>query len=908
MCPSESAVLDFVEGSLQGAEAETFHQHLDTCQTCQRLVAEVARAENPSLPPPAIARGDTLERFLILDELGRGGMGVVYAAFDPQLDRKVALKLLRPDARGAPAADQRRRLLKEAQALARLSHPHVVRVYEAREVGDQVFVVMELVEGQTLGQYLARPRPWREVLDVFLKAGHGLHAAHRAGLVHRDFKPENVLIGKDGRVAVTDFGLARLEPLDPSLHPEPEPVPTPRPTSRDTPTGEFQRPLTRTGAVLGTPAFMAPEQWDGAPADPRSDQFSFCVALHQGLYGARPFAGQSTADLKQAVKAGQVQPPPRGARVPSRLRRALLRGLSVSPQDRFPSMEALLSELSRNPFQRWRAPLGLAAALGLFAVGAALGAFRTDAAVLCRGGERKLQGAWDAARKAKVREALLSDRSPYAGGVWIGVERELDKYATQWVEMHNEACEATRVRREQSETLLDLRVTCLERRARDLEALTNLFIHAREQATKNAVQAVYGLPPLKQCAETDALAAQVPPPQDGRVAEQVKRLHGQLSEVRALMASNRFEPALQLAQEAAAEARTVEHAPTRAEVFFLLGTLRTRRGDGQPAEEALFEAALAADAGRHDRLAALARIELIRVRGELLNRFSSVEPSIREARATLQRFGSDADMESTLETNIAGALNAQEKCEEAQQHLTSALTLADKAYSPDDPRRAQILHNMGNSLHCLGKLDDALRRHGEALRLRERTFGPHHPEVAFSLSKIGNVLFTQQKFDDAHTNHLRALEIREQSLGTDAVLVGQALVNVGVDLIELKRNQEGREYFRRGLALYEKELGADSPWLAHPLINLGHVELDLGDAEEAVRVSARAIQLLAGRDDELMAVARFNLARALRKAGKDPRRAKELAKEARAYYARRPGARPVDMKTIDDWLADEHAL
>ncbi|HVE86942.1 MAG TPA: protein kinase, partial [Myxococcales bacterium] len=460
MCPSESLVLDFIEGALEGPEAEAFHQHLDGCAGCQRLVAEVARAE--AAPEPQ--RGDTLDRFLILGELGRGGMGVVYAAFDPQLDRKVALKLLRPDAGAAAslaAGEQRRRLLKEAQALARLSHPHVVRVYEAREVGDQVFVVMELVEGTTLGEWLReRARPWREVLEVFVKAGHGLHAAHRAGLVHRDFKPENVLIGKDGRVLVTDFGLARVESMEQTPG-------TARPAVTAIADPDA---LTRSGALVGTPAFMAPEQWEGAFADARSDQFSFAVALHLGLYGCRPFDGDRTADLRKAVLSGQVPPAPRGSHVPRWVRRSLLRGLSVTSSDRFPSMAEMLSELSRNPLQRWRAPLAAAAAVLLVAAGAALGAFRTDPrALLCKGAEQKLAGAWDAPRKAAVQQALLQAHSPYAKDVWAGVERTLDDYAAAWVAMQRDACEATRVRGEQSEAMLDLRGQCLERRARDLE-------------------------------------------------------------------------------------------------------------------------------------------------------------------------------------------------------------------------------------------------------------------------------------------------------------------------------------------------------------------------------------------------------------------------------------------------------
>ncbi|HYV49015.1 MAG TPA: serine/threonine-protein kinase [Myxococcaceae bacterium] len=903
MCPSESLVLDFVEGALEGEEAEAFHQHLDHCQSCQRLVAEVARAESS----PAPQRGDRLDRFLILGELGRGGMGVVYAAFDPQLDRKVALKLLRPDASASHVepAEQRRRLLKEAQALARLSHPHVVRVYEAREVGDEVFVVMELVEGQTLGEWLRAPgRSWREVLDVFLKAGGGLEAAHRAGLVHRDFKPENVLIGKDGRVLVTDFGLARVESVD-------QTPATARLAATAVAVAERGdlRPLTRTGALVGTPAFMAPEQWEGAPADARSDQFGFCVALHLGLYGFRPFEGDRTADLRRAVLSGQVPPAPRGSRVPRWVRRSILRGLSVSPANRFPSMGDLLGALAENPLQRYRAPAAVAASVLLVASGAALGAFRADPRVLlCTGSEQKLAFAWDGARKEAVRQALLGGNSPYAQDAWTGVERTVDAYAASWVAMHRDACEATRVRGEQSEAMLDLRSQCLERRARDLEALTNFFIHGGAEAAESAVQAAYALPSLKECADVDALAALVRPPTAGPQAARVGEVDRKLSEVRALAAANRWEPAIELAQGAAALSRTVDHAPTRAEAYYLLGLLRLRRGDGPAAEESLFEAALAAESGHHDRLAARARIELITAVAELQNRFNAVEPAIREARAALDRFGSTPELESRLETAVAGALNAQDKCEEALPHLRAALQYADRAYPRADPRRAQILTNLGNSQRCVGDLDAAKETLEQARSLREDTFGHVHPEVALSLHVLANVLFSQNDFDGALRSHRRALEIREQVLGPNSVLAAQSRVDVGVDLIMMKKNKEGREQVMQGLAVYERVLGKDSPRLAHPLLVLGHVEVELNNPEEAVRVCDRALTLLQGRDDEQLAMARFNLAMALRAQHRDEPRAQQLALQAREYFARRKDARRSELDTIDAFLAQNRAL
>ncbi|MBC8072453.1 MAG: serine/threonine protein kinase, partial [Deltaproteobacteria bacterium] len=267
-------------------------------------------------------------RFRVLERLGGGGMGVVYSAWDPELERKVAIKLLRPELLGDGSSIGPARLQREAQAMARISDPHVIAVHEVGTFETQVFVAMELVEGLTLGEWLAaQRRGWREILDRFLDAGSGIAAAHGAGVVHRDFKPDNVLVGNDGRVRVLDFGLARAGGAASRVA-----VPVPIAfTSGADPLGT---PLTRTGAVLGTPAYMSPEQWMGQPADARSDQFSFCVALFEALYRRRPFVASTMQELATAVVAGDVGAPPSDARVPRFVELALRRGLARAPEQR----------------------------------------------------------------------------------------------------------------------------------------------------------------------------------------------------------------------------------------------------------------------------------------------------------------------------------------------------------------------------------------------------------------------------------------------------------------------------------------------------------------------------------------------------------------------------------------------
>lgn len=297
-------------------------------------------------------------RYRLESRIGSGGMGVVYRAHDPELERDVALKLLNPDGINDSNAEQARgRLLREARTMARLPDPHVIQVYDVGTFEDGVFVAMELVEGGSLAVWLREPRPWRETLQRFIAAGRGLAAAHAADIVHRDFKPENVLVGEDGRVRVGDFGLAGI------------------PGSRaDDITWDDDRlgSLTRTGAVLGTPKYMAPEQERGAPPDAAGDQFSFCVALFEALYGVPPFEGETLATYRRNVRAGQIRVLPAAPDLPAELAAVVIRGLASEPSQRHPSMTALLHQLEailHPPLPAARRPRKSVMWLGLLGTG-----------------------------------------------------------------------------------------------------------------------------------------------------------------------------------------------------------------------------------------------------------------------------------------------------------------------------------------------------------------------------------------------------------------------------------------------------------------------------------------------------------------------------------------------------------
>ena len=311
-CLSPDDVVELIDGRLPPEATAALEDHAQGCDACRALLAESVRA---AFPEPAAASG----RYQIVRPIGAGGMGVVYEARDLELHRPVALKMLRPS---GDADVLRARLLSEARAMAKLSHPNVLAVHDVGTLDGGVFLAMELVEGQTLTGWLAqKKRSWQEVLELFLAAARGLAAAHAAGLVHRDFKPDNVLVGRDGRARVTDFGLARTSatPLEGGTR------------------------VVASSSLAGSPAYMAPEQMRAGPIDARADIFSFCVALHEALFGVRPFAGETVLALEQAILRGE--PRTVSAAVPARVRRVVLRGLRALPADRYASMDALIAAL-----------------------------------------------------------------------------------------------------------------------------------------------------------------------------------------------------------------------------------------------------------------------------------------------------------------------------------------------------------------------------------------------------------------------------------------------------------------------------------------------------------------------------------------------------------------------------------
>jgi tetratricopeptide (TPR) repeat protein/predicted Ser/Thr protein kinase len=778
----------------------------------------------------ALERGASVGRYVILDRIGAGGMGVVYAAYDPELDRRVALKLLRTDRFAAPG---HLRLLREAKALARLTHPNVVAVHDAGTFGDQVFVAMELVEGETLRQWLEEgARSWREVLDRLLAAGRGLAAAHAAGLVHRDFKPENVLLGRDGRVRVVDFGLAK------ALADAAE-----EPLALDS-GGEPASPLTEWGAVLGTPAYMAPEQIRGIAADARSDQFSFCVALYEALYGERPFAGKGPREIAESVARGVPREAPAGTKVPGWLRAVVLRGLKADPEERYPGMDDLLRDLERDPSavrRRWL----LAAAIVLLAgaVFGTLGYVQARRGQLCGGAEERLAAVWNAERKQAIHQAFRATRLPFAENAWAVVESGLDGYTRSWISMRREACEATRVRGEQSEDLLDRRMFCLDQRLDEVGALAATLAQADAQAIEKAPQAVGSLEPLSRCADRQALRARVPPPADPRLRTRVVALQRDLARAKALRAEGKYAEALAIAQTVHRQAAALPYLPLRGEALYQLGDLQERTGEFALAEKTLRDAVAAGEAAADDEVKARAAIALLFVVGNDLARFGHGHEWGQLAAATVQRLGGSGELRAELANQLGVVYEAEGKYPESVRSYQEAIDLRRRIAGDRDPTLAAWTSNSGVPLYRLGRYAEAQERFLQALKVEEAVLGPQHPELSGTLNRLGSVLYAQGRYKEVGPYYLRALKIREASLGPTHRLVADSLSNLANFLDDTGSPEAALPYALRALAIRRQVFGAVHPDVAASLENTGIAYTHLRRWEESVSHLQQALEV-----------------------------------------------------------------
>lgn len=757
-----------------------------------------------------LAPGTPVGRYVVLSTLGVGGMGIVYAAFDPELDRKIALKVLR---RSADTDEYQELLLREAKSMARVSHRNVAAIFDVGTVDGRVFLAMEYIDGLTLRDWSAvsrRSEP--EVIVAMLAAGRGLAAAHRAGVVHRDFKPANVLIGSDGRVVVTDFGIA---------HAATEGRTGPRPTK------------------IGTPAYMAPETLQGGAADARSDQFSFCITSFELLYGFHPFGGAGRDGIARAIIRGEPADRPRDSKVSMRVHGIVMRGLSANPHDRYASMEDLLDALNDDPSSRRRRWIGTAA-VGMLAA-MALVVFLTREGDACGGFQERVNAVWGEMARATSRAAFDATGVSYSAQAFELTDRMLRRYADEWVEMQTESCRATEETRAQTREVRILRAFCLEGRMKRLSAVAGLLENADADVVAKAAEAVSALPPIAGCADVDALNREVPPPDDPLVASAVEVIRGRLAEAQSTFDLGRVEQGIALARDAVAEAERIEDLAVQAEASRLHGRLLHLSGDSKAAEKALLGAVWSAVAADYDVLAFESWNELAAVYGAGQRDMQRSERAGRIAEAFWVRLDRDPFLGAELYASRGATALSDVRLDDARAALKKAVELLESSAYDDHPLEVSVLSNLAAVEGKAGRLSEAAELNARAGELAARLFGPLHPEPLKLQMTRGNMRYLSGDYEAALEIHTDLLRKYAQIYGEEHQDTARTVFNIAVENLALGNFEAARQMLERVIKIRAAILGPDHPTTLRGKQALVHTLGELGRYGEAVALANEVI-------------------------------------------------------------------
>jgi tetratricopeptide (TPR) repeat protein len=766
------------------------------------LPTEPMRDGDAGAPPQNVGR------FEVLRVIGAGGMGVVLAARDPTLDRKVALKLMRPHLWAA--GGDRAELGREAQAMARLAHPNVVAVHEVGSVGDQTFIAMELVEGTTLRGWLdAQPRPWREVVAMLVAAGRGLAAAHAAGLVHRDFKPDNVLVGADGRPRVSDFGL-----VVPGAGPVEVPVDATAATSR-------------IGTTAGTPAYMSPEQWAGTIVDARSDQFSFCVAAWEALYGRRPFAGDTPGEIGAAVRIGAITEPPADRPAPRSIATALRRGLAPAPADRWPDLAALLAELERALGGRRRGVIVAAAAGGAVLATVLVLALRPGGSdeAACPPPADRTAALWGPARKDALAAHLGAIDPAQGDGRARAIDHAVGPAAGRWSAAHVEACRATRDGR-QSAALLDRRMQCLDRALARIDASVRVIEAAATPIELDrAVAALDTLPDLGVCADVARLADLVAAPADPAARRTYDELDRALADLAASRVAGRYDGLTATARALVERARAGRYPDLVARALDELSRMQHLEGAYED-ELATLRALVPVAAENHDDyLVAQTWLQMVSTTVSGLDKPKDAEPMLLSAETAVVRAGNPLGLRYDLLEHRGLYHRVSQDLDAAKKDLDAgiALLLEGGARDPGSP----LLGRLASAYEELGNVHDDARRWAEAIAAfesaiaaRTEQYGPDHPQLLMLYTYLSGAYMHLNRNAESIAAIKHAAAIAEARM-TPSPRLATIISRVGSLLTFDRQPEAALPYYARGIAMARVTMAADDLRLAGMLDDYG---------------------------------------------------------------------------------------
>ncbi len=843
-----------------------------SCPDCQSASASAetlgetlvrSSAVDPAVAPRLeVAEGSRVGRFVVLGTLGRGGMGIVLSAYDPALDRRVAIKFLRTDVSESPGSDSggTARLAREAQAMARLSHPNVVPVYDVGRVGDALFVAMEYVAGTTLHEWLkVRDRPWREVLALLLQAGRGLEAAHAAGIVHRDFKPANVLVGADGRARVTDFGLARAQGDD---TPDGQRS-TPRPTLT------LETPLTIAGALMGTPGYMAPEQYEGRPTSTATDQYAFCVCLYEGLYGRRPFDDPDLKIVAARARAGAVPQPPKGSPVPPWVFDLVRRGLAPDPAGRFASMSELLRALELDPQRsRRRVIAGLGAGLLLVAAVVGLRVWPIVRASACHRETDELSQVWSEGPRTKAAAAFTSTGLPFASTALENTRSTLDRYVAQWAAERHLACDETLRTRRRTEAQLALRLECLSRRHTELATLAARFEAATPEIVLASTSAIAQLSPIAACGDLAILEARAQlDPLDRQVVE---RLAQQIAQGRILLALAENDRARPLLEGAVSSARLAKDPQTLATALLELAILEEQTSHYSEARAALEEALRFALEARDARGGLHAVALLVSIIGWRLAKPAEGLALMPVGRG-LGAQAKDETLEALLDEGEGDARWRDTDRPGARAAYGLALAKLERVEGSASLNVARLRSAIGWVLAEEGQLSEARREIERSRQIREALLGAEHPFLSTTWNELG---FLSEQLDDTADTvvaYRRVLALRRRTPGVAPLQILKSTLNLAKALV-----LDGKEA-EASLLLNEVELElakrTDPDDFARPMKRSifrvrALLRFRAGDFAAAAEQGRRALEFDRPPDPAAMGVVRTEYASALARQGR----------------------------------------
>ncbi len=776
-CPSNETIAELVCRQLGTPRADEVELHVADCATCRKLVGVLARSSLPRLaaihPPdhdqPAtvlLRAGATIGRYQILGLLGAGGMGVVYRAHDPELDRAVAIKLLHPELATDPEA-ARALLLGEAQVMAKLRHPNVVAVHDVGTHGALVFIAMELIEGETLRSWLAEPRSWRDVVRVLGDAGRGLAAAHAQGIVHRDFKPENVLIGAGDQVCVADFGLAR--------------------------------PAGAGGDIGGTPKYMAPEQRAGQPPDPRADQYSYCAVLDEALRATRSSTGEKLA------------------------RRFAKRGLASDPAARYPSMDALLAQLTRyraSVRRRW-----------MVAAAAVLVAGSTGAAIASRGSVDPCATAGEppiVVASSVIRAAFASDTAQR-------VDDRLEAWRTHVGSMRSATCRASRVGGTESSELSDLRMECIADSVRRVSALEDAFAKPTKTLVDNALAALDRASDLSECESRRAVLEPLRAPSDPAGRARFEALRTQLAAADAANLSGRAGVAT-AAADIAQGARTAGFHAVEAEAWHLAAMAQFRAEEALAARESFQRAIVAAEAAGYDVLRGALYLEQVAVEDS-----AGAAKLIAQGKALAERLGDPRLRWQVMFAESNAACSAQDfaRCAERCQAV-----LADRG-PIEDRVTAEVTESLSGALFLSGHRDEGLVAERKAIAIFEKLYGPDSPTMIDVLAELGDELGQVGRLDESVATLEKAMGLADRG----GLAMPELAAKLADTLLLVDRAPESVPIVDRAVAASEHSFGATSMRYAWILLTRAKVLARVDRLDDALRDGTTAISIMRGNAD-----------------------------------------------------------